>query len=110
MDHLAFEREGVVEALVPLDELLDGDVGAAVARAVANPVGMASLRAVCAEARRVTVIVDDPWAPRLICFSVSRANQRSTRLSHDGPVGVKCRCKRGRLASHRPMSAVLCVP
>ena len=31
------------------------------------------------------------WVPRRICFSVSRANQRSTRLSHDALVGVKCR-------------------
>ena len=33
--------------------------------------------------------------PRRSCFSVSRANQRSTRLSQDALVGVKCRWKRG---------------
>jgi hypothetical protein len=31
------------------------------------------------------------WTPRRICFSVSVANQRSTRLIHEAPVGVKCR-------------------
>jgi len=28
--------------------------------------------------------------PALDCFSVSSANQRWTRLSHEAPVGVKC--------------------
>ena len=31
------------------------------------------------------------WTPRRICFSVSVANQRSPRLIHEAPVGVKCR-------------------
>jgi hypothetical protein len=39
--------------------------------------------------------------PPRICFSVSVASQRSTRLIHDAPVGVKCRGKRGRLLSQR---------
>jgi hypothetical protein len=39
------------------------------------------------------------WTPRRSCFSVSAANQRSTRLSHEAEVGVKWRWKRGRLAS-----------
>jgi len=30
------------------------------------------------------------WAERRIFLSVSSANQRSTRLSQDEPVGVKC--------------------
>src|SRR6516162_735364 len=34
------------------------------------------------------------WTPRRICFSVSSANHRSTRFSHDAPVGVKWRWKR----------------
>jgi hypothetical protein len=31
------------------------------------------------------------WTLRRSCFSVSKANQRSTRLIYDGPFGVKCR-------------------
>ena len=36
-------------------------------------------------------------------FSVSSANQRSTKLIQEAPVGVKCRWKRGRLSNHRWM-------
>lgn len=39
------------------------DVGAAVSRALARPVGMVSLREVCAGARRVAVAVDDQTRP-----------------------------------------------
>jgi hypothetical protein len=42
-------------------------------------------------------------------FSVSAANQRSTRLIHEAPVGVKCRWKRGWRASQRWIAGVLCV-
>lgn len=35
--------------------------------------------------------------------SLSEVNQRSTWLSHDVDVGVKCPCKRGRTASQRLM-------
>jgi hypothetical protein len=35
-------------------------------------------------------------APRLICRCVSSPNQRSTRLSHEPCIGVKCRWYRGR--------------
>src|SRR6266540_1926695 len=38
--------------------------------------------------------------PRRIALSVSSRNHRSTRFSQDEEVGVKCRWKRGRLASH----------
>ena len=37
-------------------------------------------------------------APQL--FSVSKPNQRSTRLSQEALVGVKCTWKRGRLSNH----------
>ncbi len=47
------------------------------------------------------------WAPRRTCFSVRSPNQRSTRFSHEALVGVKCAWNRGRLASHRRISAVL---
>ena len=47
------------------------------------------------------------WMPRRICFSVNSANQRSTRLSQEAEVGVKCRWKRGRLASQRRIPWVL---
>jgi hypothetical protein len=40
-------------------------------------------------------------------FSVSRANQRSTRLSHEAELGVTCRWKRGRLASQLRIVCVL---
>ena len=33
--------------------------------------------------------------PRRMACAVIRPNQRSTRLSHEAPVGVKCRWKRG---------------
>ena len=49
------------------------------------------------------------WTPRRICFSVSAANQRSTRLIQEAPVGVKCRWKRGCRASQRWMGGVLWV-
>src|SRR6266850_4099852 len=39
------------------------------------------------------------WAPRLICWSVSKAKKRSTWLIHDADVGVKCICQRSRLAN-----------
>ena len=32
----------------------------------------------------------DVWAPRLICFSASKAKKRSTWLIQDDDVGVKC--------------------
>lgn len=41
-----------------------------------------------------------PKTPRRIIFSVSPANQRSTKFSHDELVGVKCRWKRGCFSSH----------
>ena len=40
-------------------------------------------------------------APRRICFSVSVANQRSTRLIREALVGVKCTWNRGRLSTTR---------
>jgi hypothetical protein len=40
---------------------------------------------------------------------VSSANQRSTRLSQEPPVGVKCRWKRGWRNSQRLMAGVLWV-
>jgi hypothetical protein len=48
--------------------------------------------------------------PRRSAFSVSSRNQRSTRFSQELLVGVKCRWKRGRLASQRLIIGVLCVP
>src|SRR5437870_13204365 len=47
--------------------------------------------------------------PRRSCFSVSAANQRSTRLIHEELVGVKCRWKRGWRSSQRWIAGVLCV-
>ena len=49
------------------------------------------------------------WTPRRNCWSVSAANQRSTRLIHDAPVGVKGTWNRGWRASQRWISGVLCV-
>jgi hypothetical protein len=49
----------------------------------------------------------EPWAPRLICWSVSNAKKRSTWLIHDEDVGVKCICQRSRLANQSRMSLVL---
>ena len=48
--------------------------------------------------------------PRRSRRSVSSLNQRSTRLSHDEQVGVKCRCQRARLgsASHLATGGALC--
>src|SRR5258708_39892259 len=40
------------------------------------------------------------WAPRLICWSVSKAKKRSTWLIHDADVGVKCSGCRGEV--HMP--------
>ena len=48
-------------------------------------------------------------APRRMRFSVISAKKRSTRLSQDAEVGVKCRWKRGCAASQRRTSAVLWV-
>ena len=48
-------------------------------------------------------------APRRSFLVVSSANQRSTRLSHDELVGVKCRTNRGWAASHRLIAGVLWV-
>ena len=42
-----------------------------------------------------------------ICFMVSSANHRSTRLSHDPYVGVKCTWNRGRLRNQLRINAVL---
>jgi len=50
------------------------------------------------------------WTPRRIFWSVSNPNQRSTWLIQEEPVGVKCRWKRGCLASHALIAGVLCVP
>src|SRR5213083_590749 len=47
--------------------------------------------------------------PRRSCFSVSAANQRSTRLIHEELVGVKCRWKRGWRVSQRWIAGVLWV-
>ena len=44
------------------------------------------------------------WAPRLICFSLSSANQRSTRLSQEALVGVKWTMK-SRMAHEPPSHA-----
>jgi hypothetical protein len=41
------------------------------------------------------------WVPRRICFWVSSANHRSTRLIQEALVGVKCNWKRGLLANQR---------
>src|SRR3990170_712396 len=41
-------------------------------------------------------------------FVVVSAKNRSTRLSHDALVGVKCSLKRGCLASRAYISGVLC--
>src|SRR6266511_672006 len=48
--------------------------------------------------------------PRRIALSVSSRNHRSTRFNHDEEVGVKCRWKRGRLASHALTLSWLWVP
>ena len=48
-------------------------------------------------------------AERRSLWLVSSANQRSTRLSHDELVGVKCRWKRGWRSSHLWISGVLWV-
>ena len=47
------------------------------------------------------------WTPRRSCRSVSRPNQRSTWLSHDELVGVKCRWNRGCAASQAPIGGRL---
>ena len=50
-----------------------------------------------------------PNTPRRSRLSVSRANQRSTRLSQDELVGVKCRCQRacGGSANQRRTSGAI---
>jgi hypothetical protein len=50
------------------------------------------------------------WVPRRICCSVSSANQRSTWLSHEAEVGVKCILKRGWRANQALTLGVLWVP
>jgi hypothetical protein len=50
------------------------------------------------------------WMDRRSLRLVSSANQRSTTLSHDDYVGVKCRWKRECLTSHWWICGVLCVP
>ena len=47
--------------------------------------------------------------PRMAC-AVIRPYQRSTRLSHEALVGVKCRWKRGCAASHCLTAGCLWVP
>jgi hypothetical protein len=47
------------------------------------------------------------WAPRFVCFSASSAKKRSTWLSHDEDVGVKCWCQRGRFANQLRIACVL---
>jgi hypothetical protein len=47
--------------------------------------------------------------PRRIFLPVISAKKRSTRLSQDEDVGMKCSLKRGRLASHAWTSLVLWV-
>ena len=47
--------------------------------------------------------------PRRMALLVSSAKSRSTWLIQDEYVGVKCRWKRGRLASQRITRGVLCV-
>ncbi len=49
------------------------------------------------------------WAERRSLRQVSSANQRSTRLSQDAEVGVKCRWKRGCRSSHFLTGSVLWV-
>ena len=65
----------------------------------------ASIQAVTSASSAATL----RWAERRSFRSVSSANHRSTRLSHDEYVGVKCRWKRGRFASQRITRGVLCV-
>jgi hypothetical protein len=48
--------------------------------------------------------------PRRMAWLVIRANQRSTRLSHEALVGVKCRWKRGWAASQCTTAGCLWVP
>ena len=48
--------------------------------------------------------------PRRRCFISRAAHQRSTRWSHAAYVGVQCGCKRGCRATHRRITAGLCVP
>ena len=49
-------------------------------------------------------------APRRNCRSVMSRKQRSTIFSHEAEVDVKCRLKRGCLASHASTTGCLCVP
>ena len=50
------------------------------------------------------------WAERRSLRLVSSANHRSTTLSQDELVGVKCSSKRGWRISHFLISGVLWVP
>jgi hypothetical protein len=47
---------------------------------------------------------------RRMAWEVISANQRSTSLSHEALVGVKCRWKRGWAASQRLTAGCLWVP
>jgi hypothetical protein len=49
------------------------------------------------------------WTPRRICRSVISAKKRSTMLSQEAPVGVKCTCQRGRLTNQALIAGVLWV-
>jgi hypothetical protein len=49
------------------------------------------------------------WVPRRSFLVVSSENQRSTRLSQDELVGVKCMTNRGWFVSQRFTAGVLCV-
>src|SRR5215213_4136822 len=49
------------------------------------------------------------WAPRWSFLVVSSENHRSTRLSHELEVGVKCTTKRGWARSQRWIAGVLWV-
>ena len=66
----------------------------------------ASMHARIADARERTL----SCTPRRRCFISRAAHQRSTRWSHEAYVGVQCGCTRGGRATHRRITAVLCVP
>jgi hypothetical protein len=63
----------------------------------------ASIQAVTSASRSLTL----RWAERRSLRLVSSANHRSTRLSHDEYVGVKCRWNLGCLTSHWWMAGVV---
>ena len=48
--------------------------------------------------------------PRRSGFISRAAHQRSTRWSHEAYVGVQCGCTRGGRATHRRITAGVCVP